>query len=60
MSKSEYNEEQISEMIVDAFVNIKEACVRLQERSNCCKDVVIKILDAVSKFYLILDMKNKT
>tara|TARA_Y100001968_G_scaffold29378_1_gene22719 strand:- start:299 stop:481 length:183 start_codon:yes stop_codon:yes gene_type:complete len=60
MSKSEYTEEQLSEMTEDAFVNIKEACMRLQERSKCSNDVVIKMLDDVSKFYLIQDMKNKT
>ena len=44
MSKTEYSEEQLSEMREDAFVNIKEACMRLQERTKCCNDVVIKML----------------
>ena len=53
MSKSEYTEDQLSEMKEDAFVNIKEACMRLQERTKCSNDVVIKMLDDVSKFYLL-------
>ena len=34
MSKAGYSEEQLSEMREDAFVNIKEACMRLQERTS--------------------------
>ena len=59
MSKAEYAEEQLSEMTEDAFVNIKEACMRLQERSKCSNDVVIKILEDVSNFYLLQEKKNK-
>tara|TARA_Y100001968_G_scaffold160169_1_gene146390 strand:- start:154 stop:336 length:183 start_codon:yes stop_codon:yes gene_type:complete len=58
MSKAEYSEEQISEMIEDAFVNIKEACLRLQERTKCDNYVVIKILNEVSQFYIKQDEKN--
>ena len=58
MSKSEHTEDQISEMTEDAFVNIKEACMRLQERTKCSNDVVIKMLDDVSKFYLLQENKN--
>ena len=59
MSKTECSEDQISEMIEDAFVNIKEACMRLQERTKCENEVVIKILDEVSQFYITQDEKNK-
>ena len=58
MSKSEYSEDQLSEMTEDAFVNIKEACMRLQERTKCSNGVVIKMLDDVSKFYLLQEHKN--
>ena len=51
MSKTEYTDEQLSEMIEDAFVNIKEACVRLQERTKCKNEVVINMLTEVSQFY---------
>ena len=58
MSKTEYTEEQLSEMIEDAFVNIKEACMRLQERTKCGNDVVIKMLNEVSEFYINQGVKN--
>jgi len=59
MSKSEYTEEELSEMTEDAFVNIKEACMRLQERTKCGNDVVIKMLEDVSNFYILQDEKTK-
>ena len=52
MNKTEYSDEELSEMIEDAFVNIKEACLRLQERTKCENAVVIKILDEVSQYYI--------
>ena len=59
MSNTGYTEEQFSEMSEDAFVNIKEACIRLQERTNCSNDVVIKMLNDVAEFYLLQDQKAK-
>ena len=59
MSKSEYTDEQLSEMREDAFVNIKEACMRLQERTKCGNDVVIKMLNEVSQFYISQEDKYK-
>ena len=59
MSKAEYTEEQLSDMREDAFVNIKEACMRLQERTKCGNEVVIKMLNEVSEFYITQDEKNK-
>tara|TARA_Y100001968_G_C19151038_1_gene616186 strand:+ start:571 stop:750 length:180 start_codon:yes stop_codon:yes gene_type:complete len=59
MSKSEYNPDQLSEMTEDAFVNIKEACMRLQERSKCDNKVVIEILNNVVDFYTLQNEKNK-
>ena len=59
MSKAEYTEEQLSDMREDAFVNIKEACMRLQERTKCGNEVVIKMLNEVSEFYITQDAKNK-
>ena len=58
MSKIVYTEEQLSEMSEDAFVNIKEACMRLQERTKCDNDVVIKMLNDVTEFYIFQDEKN--
>ena len=60
MSKAEYTEEQLSDMREDAFVNIKEACMRLQERTKCGNDVVIKMLKEVCQFYITQDEKNKS
>ena len=60
MSKTEYSEENLSEMREDAFVNIKEACMRLQERTKCENEVVIKMLNEVSQFYISQNEKNKT
>ena len=60
MSKTEYSEENLSEMREDAFVNIKEACMRLQERTKCENEVVIKMLNEVSQFYVSQNDKNKT
>ncbi len=59
MTNSDYTEDQLSEMREDAFVNIKEACMRLQERTMCGNDVVIKMLNEVSQFYISQDEKNK-
>ena len=59
MSKAEYTEEQLSDMREDAFVNIKEACMRLQETTKCGNEVVIKMLNEVSEFYITQDEKNK-
>ena len=59
MSQAEYTEEQLSEMREDAFVNIKEACMRLQERTKCKNEIVIDMLNEVSQFYVTQDEKNK-
>ena len=58
MNNTEYTEEQLSEMREDAFVNVKEACMRLQERTKCSNDVVIKMLNEVSQFYITQDKKT--
>ena len=59
MSQTEYTDDKFSEMTEDAFVNIKEACMRLQERTKCGNDVVIKMLEDVSNFYILQDEKNQ-
>ena len=59
MSHTEYTKEQLSEIREDAFVNIKEACMRLQERTRCGNDVVITMLNEVSQFYIRQDVKNR-
>ena len=59
MEKKEDTNEKLSEMREDAFVNIKEACMRLQERSKCDNQVVINMLNDVAEFYISQDKKNK-
>ncbi len=59
MSKTEYSEDQLSEMREDAFVNIKEACMRLQERAGCSNDVVVKMLNDVAEYYTKQDEKKQ-
>ena len=59
MSNAEYTDEQLAEMREDAFVNIKEACMRLQERTRCGNDVVIKMLQEVSQYYITKDQCSK-
>ena len=58
MNNTEYTEEQLSEMREDAFVNIKEACMRLQERTRCSNEIVINMLNEVSQFYITQVEKN--
>ena len=58
MIKKEYSDEQFSEITEDAFVNIKEACMRLQERTKCGNEVVIKMLNDVATFYILQNDKN--
>ena len=60
MSKAGYSEEQLSEMREDAFVNIKEACMRLQERTKCGNEVVINMLNEVCQFYITQDEKKNS
>ncbi len=59
MTQKGLTEEHLAEMREDAFVNIKEACMRLQERTKCGNDQVIKMLNEVSQYYISQDDKNK-
>jgi len=43
--------DQIVEACEDAFVNVKEACMRLQERTQCSNKMVVEILNNVADFY---------
>ena len=48
----DYTEEQLSEVCEDAFVNVKEACMTLQEKTKCSNEVVIEMLNSVAEFYV--------
>ncbi len=52
MSSSNLSEEQLAEICEDAFVNIKEACMTLQEKTKCSNQVVIEMLNNVAGFYM--------
>ena len=45
------SEEELNQICEDAFVNIKEACLRLQEKTKCSNSVVIEMLNNVSEYY---------
>ncbi|ABX08579.1 hypothetical protein [Prochlorococcus marinus] len=47
-----YSEEKLTDICEDAFVKVKEACMRLQEKTGCSNDVVVKMLNNVSEFYI--------
>ena len=53
-----HTEEELNQICEDAFINIKEACLRLQEKTNCSNDVVVKMLNNVADFYLAQDQIN--
>mgnify|MGYP001277425385 CR=1 FL=1 len=52
MNKNNLTEQELAEICEDAFVNIKEACMRLQEKTKCPNEVVIEMLNNVSNYYL--------
>ena len=55
MNHTDYADDHLSESCEDAFVNIKEACLRLQERTKCNNKVVIDLLNNVVEYYVQQD-----
>ena len=51
MNKDNLTEENLNEVCEDAFINMKEACMRLQEKTRCSDQVVIEMLDNLIEFY---------
>ena len=51
MVNNSYTEDELNQVCEDAFVNIKEACMRLQEKTKCSNKVVIEMLNNVIEFY---------
>jgi len=45
------SEEELIEICEDCFVNVKEACIRLQERTRCPNKVVIEMLKNLVEYY---------
>ena len=48
---SSFTEAELNQICEDAFVNVKEACMRLQEKTNCSNKVVVEMLNSVVEFY---------
>ena len=55
MTTPKFTDEELAEICEDAFVNVKEACMRLQERTRCSNEVVISMLGNVAEFYISQD-----
>ena len=43
MQKRNLTKEELDQICEDAFVNVKEACLTLQEKTRCSNEVVIKM-----------------
>ncbi len=52
MVKQNYTDDELTEICEDAFVNVKEACKRLQEKTGCSNEVVVSMLGNVAEFYI--------
>ena len=52
MDDLKLDQAQLNEICEDAFVNVKEACMRLQERTNCSNKVVVEMLTNVADYYI--------
>ena len=57
MPSSELSNDELIEICEDCFVTVKEACMRLQERTRCSNQVVIEMLKNLVEFY---ESQNKT
>tara|TARA_Y100001968_G_scaffold239240_1_gene222667 strand:- start:600 stop:776 length:177 start_codon:yes stop_codon:yes gene_type:complete len=51
MKQKNYSDDDLAEICEDAFVNIKEACMTLQEKTRCSNKVVVEMLNNVADFY---------
>ncbi len=51
MACSELTDQQLTEICEDCFVSVKEACMKLQEKTKCSNDVIVEMLLNVVEFY---------
>tara|TARA_Y100001968_G_scaffold333927_1_gene401239 strand:+ start:22755 stop:22931 length:177 start_codon:yes stop_codon:yes gene_type:complete len=56
----EYSTEELTEICEDAFVNIKEACMTLQEKTQCSNQVLIEMLNSLAEFYAARESSAKS
>ncbi len=59
MSNLELSEDELNQICEDAFVNVKEACMRLQEKTRCSNEVVIELLNNVADYYVSQDIDDE-
>ncbi len=52
MTENRFTEEELTEICEDCFVTVKEACMKLQEKTKCSNDVIVEMLKNVSEFYI--------
>ncbi len=51
MSESKISDGELFELCEDCFVSVKEACMKLQEKTKCSNNVIVKMLENVADFY---------
>ncbi len=51
MPQSKISDDELLEVCEDCFVSVKEACMKLQEKTKCSNDVIVKMLENVADFY---------
>tara|TARA_Y100001968_G_C19397598_1_gene739219 strand:+ start:632 stop:808 length:177 start_codon:yes stop_codon:yes gene_type:complete len=56
----EYSTEELTEVCEDAFVNMKEACMRLQEKTQCSNEVIIEMLTNLTEYYVSKTRANSS
>ena len=52
------SDDQLTEICEDCFVTVKEACMKLQEKTKCSNKVVVEMLNNVADFYQSKDIKT--
>ena len=51
MANSKLSDLELTEICEDCFVSVKEACMKLQEKTKCSNEVIVEMLENVSDFY---------
>ena len=51
MPETKFSDSQLTEICEDCFVSVKEACMKLQEKTKCSNEVIVEMLENVADFY---------
>ncbi len=51
MFSQDLSESELTEVCEDCFVSVKEACMKLQEKTKCSNQVIVEMLENVADFY---------